>query len=372
MTMTRTFRHDFYPSCESPIAGPNAELTVAEIEDAGLREILQTPGATLGSWGMLEGLLAPTGDGTPFVFREPLGHAREVKVALSGLFGRFVARAYLQRYFNLSIFAHVTDSPIVLDGRLGVKTVRRAAGDLPDWIACTSDLSGLTIAEAKGSHDLSGPEPALHRAWNQATRIDVMVAGGRVSVKRLAIATRWGVAAGAPAQPWIFVHDPVDEGDPISAEEDRATNIGVLRHHVANILTPLGYTELADSIRDLTGRGDEGAYEQGVKRAHRFLEMALSGTSREADDDLRVDDLLGRIVTHSGPLPLSMPSRAAREALASLDLRPAFVGLERKLVDAVIDGDPTSIIRTLSDPSTPSRAGRTDRAGSWILPLEPR
>ena len=33
------------------------------------------------------------GAGTPFVFRDPLGKAREVKVALSGLFGRFVARA---------------------------------------------------------------------------------------------------------------------------------------------------------------------------------------------------------------------------------------------------------------------------------------
>lgn len=38
-------------------------------------------------------LLTPTGTGTPFIFWEPLGQAREVNVALSGLFGRFVARA---------------------------------------------------------------------------------------------------------------------------------------------------------------------------------------------------------------------------------------------------------------------------------------
>ncbi len=31
--------------------------------------------------------------GNAFIFKEPLGQAREVKVALSGLFGRFVARA---------------------------------------------------------------------------------------------------------------------------------------------------------------------------------------------------------------------------------------------------------------------------------------
>ena len=92
--MTRTFRHEFDPPQEDPIAGQDdVELTVQQIEDAGLLEVLQTPGAALGSWALLDALLEPTGDGTPFVFRRPLGEAREVKVALSGLFGRFVACA---------------------------------------------------------------------------------------------------------------------------------------------------------------------------------------------------------------------------------------------------------------------------------------
>ncbi|WP_245441937.1 hypothetical protein [Mesorhizobium hawassense] len=67
---------------------------MGDIEDAGIREVLQTPGAAYGAWSILDALLTPTGVGTPFIFREPLGQAREVKVALSGLFGRFVARAY--------------------------------------------------------------------------------------------------------------------------------------------------------------------------------------------------------------------------------------------------------------------------------------
>src|ERR1700720_4546917 len=105
--MTRTFIHSFDPASASPIAGPTADLEVSEIEDAGIREVLQTPGAAYGAWSILDALLTPTGAGTPFIFREPLGQAREVKVALSGLFGRFIARAYLERYFNLSIFAHL-------------------------------------------------------------------------------------------------------------------------------------------------------------------------------------------------------------------------------------------------------------------------
>jgi hypothetical protein len=105
--MTRTFIHNFYPDGANPVAGPTVDLAVSEIEDAGIREVLQTPGATYGAWSILDALLTATGPGTPFVFKEPLGQAREVKVALSGLFGRFVARTYLERYFSLSIFAHL-------------------------------------------------------------------------------------------------------------------------------------------------------------------------------------------------------------------------------------------------------------------------
>ena len=98
--MVREFLHEFWPPDESPFSGP-ARLTVEEIEAAGLLEVVQAPGAGFGHWRILDELLAP---GTPFVFREPLGQSREVKVALSGLFGRFVARAYLTRYLDLQFF----------------------------------------------------------------------------------------------------------------------------------------------------------------------------------------------------------------------------------------------------------------------------
>ena len=134
--MTRTLLHSFDPPAESPVVGPTVGLEVSEIEDAGIREVLQTPGTAYGAWSILDALLTPTGTGTPFIFKEPLGQAREVKVALSGLFGRFVARAYLERYFKLSIFAHLGSRIIDLDrrrkirnppGRAAVK-LRRASG----------------------------------------------------------------------------------------------------------------------------------------------------------------------------------------------------------------------------------------------------
>ena len=220
--MTRTFFHSFDPQAASPVSGATVDLEVSEIEDAGIREVLQTPGAAYGAWSILDALLTPTGAGTPFVFREPLGQAREVKVALSGLFGRFVARAYLERYFNLSIFAHLGSRTIDLDRRRQVKITRLSRGDLPDWIACASDLSSLTVAEAKGCHDVGGPAKALDRAWAQARRIDVTARGHKVTVKRIAIATRWGMATAGPADARLSVRDPVEEGEPHTQEEKDA------------------------------------------------------------------------------------------------------------------------------------------------------
>ena len=120
-----------------------------------------------------------------------------------------MARAYLERYFNLSIFAHLGSRPIDLDCRLKVKITRLSRGDLPDWIACASDLSSLTVAEAKGCHDVGGPAKALDRAWAQARRIDVTVRGHKVGVKCIAIATRWGMATAGPADARLSVRDPI-------------------------------------------------------------------------------------------------------------------------------------------------------------------
>lgn len=63
--MIRTFIHSFGPPGDSPIAGPAVDLDVSEIEDAGIREVLQTPGAAYGAWSILDALLTDTGPGSP-------------------------------------------------------------------------------------------------------------------------------------------------------------------------------------------------------------------------------------------------------------------------------------------------------------------
>ena len=365
--MTRTFFHSFDPPAASPVTGATVDLEVSEIEDAGIREVLQTPGAAYGAWSILDALLTPTGAGTPFVFSEPLGQAREVKVALSGLFGRFVARAYLERYFNLSIFAHLGSRMIDLDRRRQVKITRLSRGDLPDWIACAADLSSLTVAEAKGCHDVGGPAKALDRAWAQARRIDVTARGHKVTVKRIAIATRWGMATAGPAEALLSVRDPVEEGEPHTEEEKDALFIGMLRLHIANLIKPLGHAELADALRGLTLQSFPQRLQGETRRARSLLDAS---PVRDVDKaSTAMDGLIGGIVTRAGPLTDTGVEPSDQQALSRLNLRPVFVGVEHELIRAAIDAEPQAIRSRLADKASPDEFARSDRAGGWIIPL---
>jgi hypothetical protein len=364
--MMRTFLHDFDPVSASPITGTTVALSVADIEDAGIREVLQTPGAAYGAWSILDALLSPTGTGTPFIFREPLGQAREVKVALSGLFGRFIARAYLERYFNLSIFAHLGSRTINLDRRRQVMIKRLSRGDLPDWIACASDLSSLTVAEAKGCHDTGGPAKALARAWTQAGRIDVIAKGRKVTVKRIAIATRWGIASAGPAAAHISVKDPVDEGEPMEPQEKDALFIGMLRLHIANLIRPLGHAELAGALYRLTQQPLARSLQGDLDLARSALDAA---PIREVDKTKAMAGLVGGIVTRAGPVTGTDVTPSDQVSLARLNLRPVFVGVERELIRAIIDAEPQTVRTRLIQSVPPSDFARPDRAGGWIVPL---
>lgn len=367
--MTRTFVHNFKPASANPVTGPTVDLEIAEIEDAGIREVLQTPGAAYGAWSILDALLTATGPGTPFVFKDPLGQAREVKVALSGLFGRFVARAYLHRYFNLSIFAHLNSNSLLLDGRKRIAIVRTSRGDLPDWVACTSNLSSLTVAEAKGCHDPGGPAKALARAWNQSRRIDVVANGRKVTIKRIAIATRWGAASKVPSQALLSVQDPLDEGERIEPDEKDALFIGVLRQHIANLVAPLGHQELASSLRRLARHDLAGRVKQEAVRTQAILDAT---PVQEVKGSGVIPGIVGGIVTRAGPMASQSVTVADQDVLARLDLRPLFVGIDRDLILAAIYGEADLVRKRLVEVANIDERARSDGAGGWIVPLGSR
>jgi hypothetical protein len=278
-----------------------------------------------------------------------------------------VARAYLERYLNLSIFAHLSSRTIELDRRRQVKITRLSRGDLPDWIACASDLSSLTVAEAKGCHDVGGPAKALDRAWAQARRIDVTARGRKVTVKRIAIATRWGMATAGPADARLSVRDPVEEGEPQTQEEKDALFIGMLRLHIANLIKPLGHAELADALRSLTLQSFPRRLQGETQRARSLLDAS---PVRDVDKtSAAMDGLIGGIVTRAGPLTDTGVEPADQEALSRLNLRPVFVGVEHELIRAAIDAEPQAIRSHLAEKGSPDEFARPDRAGGWIIPL---
>ena len=336
----KTFRHRFHPWEEDPAPGGEVELNVEAIEAAGVREVLQTPGAALGSWSMLGALLTQDDE---FRFLEPLGQAREVKVALSGLFGRFVARAYLERYGGLHYFAHLGGEEIELGGRLNLRVVRRRRqlGDFPDWVACAGDMTRLTVAEAKGSHARSGPGSAITQARRQVARVGVYGAGGRIAVKRVAVATRWGMLRDGPLESWIRVHDPEDQGEDYTVEEADAASLGVIRHHMANLFAPLGHLELAAEIRALTRARSAAEEEAAASRARRLIGPAGRTGSRLRDTRAEAigDAVVGGIVTRAGGLGDQIAGDLDVSVLARLGLRPVFVGVSADAVSAAIAGN---------------------------------
>lgn len=369
--MIRTFIHTFDPSHASPVSGSTVDLDVQEIEDAGLKEVLQTPGVPFSSWAVLDSLLAPTGPNTPFVFREPLGQAREVRVALSGLFGRFVARAYLERYCGMSIFAHLGRRTVVLNGRRRIHIVRLARGDLPDWVACTAGLTNLTVAEAKGCHDLSGPGRTLSRAWNQANRIAVTAGHRRVRVKRMAVVTRWGVAQGGPAAACISVKDPEDEGELLSPDDEDAMFIGLMRHHFASLFLRLGYPELGAALRSLAEARLSRTVQQAGTQARQALDHIPLRAIDRGPDENPIGELVGVVMTRAGPVKDVVPAVGDRDALTRLDLRPVFIGVERTVIAAAIEGDAAAARSALTDVVRSDAVARANKVGEWLVPLGP-
>lgn len=366
--MQRTFSYSFVPASADPVGSSVVSLSVSEIEDAGLREILQTPGAALGSWALFDALLEPTGAGTPFVFREPLGQAREVKVALSGLFGRFVARAYLERYFDLSVFAHLGQRSMLLDGKRRISVVRRLRGDLPDWVACSSALTDLTIAEAKGCHDRPGPAKALARAWTQTSRIRVTCKGAPVTTKRVAVATRWASTSGGSAVPALWVHDPEEIGEPISPEDHQALFVGLLRRQIAELALGLGHRKLADAMMRLTSTRQRG--DQARAAALQAMETANAQDVGVSAAEEAIDGLLGGVVTRQGPIANRRLSLADERVLLRLDLRPVFVGLEREVVRLAIAGEPEPLRLAMKRQRGKHQRARYGGAGGWVVPLD--
>src|SRR5262249_31430297 len=146
-------------------------------------------------------------------------------------------------------------------------------------------------------------------------RINVLARGNRVTVKRVAIATRWGWANGGPLDAHISVRDPEDEGAPLSADDNDALFIGVLRWHIANLLGPLGHPHLALTLRELTSVGSATMERNARARSRQVFDSARVAEVEDGTAPTSIAPLLGGFVTRAGPLGTTVPSGGEQEAL---------------------------------------------------------
>src|ERR1700710_2085261 len=171
MMTARKFHHSFYPSTDPLSSMSVVELTTLQIADAALLEIIQIAVGSLPFQQHLEQLLV---QGDPwFRWIGQLGQIRETKTALSGLYGRFVARAYLTRHCGYHYFQSLNSQMTPVTFGSGLVARKNKAGDAPDWIIGTLTGNQIAIAEAKGSHNTAGASHALKAAIAQVNRVSV-------------------------------------------------------------------------------------------------------------------------------------------------------------------------------------------------------
>jgi hypothetical protein len=158
-----------------------------DIAGAAIRETIQMSLTSVPFEVFLEQLLVPNDPW--FCGIGQLGKIREARTALSGLFGRFVARAHLRRHHGFHCFEPIKAElkPLTSWPRYTVR--KNDDGDLPDWIVATAaGANTFAVAEAKGSHNLHGPKLPLAAAKKQAARIDILRDDAPITVKRYAVA----------------------------------------------------------------------------------------------------------------------------------------------------------------------------------------
>lgn len=363
------FHHRFTPARGS-VLGDSVDLATRQIEDAGILEVLQTPGAALGTWAVFDALLVPGHEW--FVFHSPLGQSREVKTALSGLFGRFVARAYATHHLGFSHFQTIHSPPMQLTGAGGY--VRRSrghpSGDLPDW-AAWGPSGQLAIIEAKGCNAASGLGTVLAKAYEQSKRASITVGRRNATFKRYAIATRWGVDT-LGSDPKLWVQDPPVKGT-TTPDEQAALGVGLVRRHYASLMNGLGLFELAEALSDLAG----AAPEDQVVAQQRAGQVLNDAPRRRVDAEQRsqpIEAVVGAYVTRGGRLPADeVLTMDDHRVLTKLKLRPALVGVEQITLKAAIAGDLEGLNARLPaaiESAAPERAPSLDRSGVWISRLD--
>jgi hypothetical protein len=272
----RTLRYEIDPPHLQPalISGNTITIDTSDLAVSATRELSQTSPVLMGLGAAIRDLLVP-GD-TEWRWRDTgPGVGREVRRSISGLFGRFIARWYLETHHGAGAFVPIDRDTFTfhvpsMTAWFRVKRRPGTAADLPDWVwAAPPAAPGAPptggFLEAKGTYYRNQLLRSLAGAQTQLSQLTIehgtAPAGPWITLqtKGWAVATGWATARpmkrGFPA-PILRVEDPVERGEMWTQEHSAAFFDGLRRLQMAQSLAGLGSQRRARQILDRRGRPD--------------------------------------------------------------------------------------------------------------------
>jgi hypothetical protein len=230
--LSRNLRYEIEPNNLRPplIAADTITIDIPSLALSASRELTQTSPVIMGLGQAIHDLLMPGVSDWRWRGSGP-GVGREVRRAMSGLFGRFIARWYLETYHGARAFVPIDRDTftfhVPLTG-LSFRVRRRLEGtsDLPDWVwaappAAPGGHPTAGFLEAKGTYYRNQLLRSLDGAHTQLRQLTIeyraanSVSWRSLQTKGWAVATGWATATpierGFP-NPILRVEDPIEDG----------------------------------------------------------------------------------------------------------------------------------------------------------------
>jgi hypothetical protein len=164
----------------------------------------------------------------------------------------------------------------------------------------------------------------------------------------------------------MAVREESAPGVALNEAEENALHLGLQRLSKAVELRRLGHPELADALRALAEADNSLAEQQAAVLAREALHKSRGINSNLRTETISVRDLVGGIVTRVGHINAPELSRADQDTLDRLGFRPMFAGVERNLLEALIQGNSKNMSRILN---ASARKDGMARGGTWVVPL---
>ncbi len=329
-TTTRSLDFTANPPTARPAsvpAGPRVDVDLHTLARAASLELSQNAAPLLGLATLIEDLLVP-GD-TSFTWRgRGPGLGREVRRAISGLLGRFMARWFAHQHLHVAACIAIDSDDVALPGttprRLRATRIPGTKGDLPDWVwvGTVGRRPPAGLLEAKGTYFRNKMNATMQGAAGQLGRMRIERDSGsgwrRIRSKGWAVGSGWcaddPINAGF-GRPLLRLDDPDDDGEEVDEGEAAALRAGMVRLQLAQSLFGLGLPGIAAALR-----GD--APDASVTGAAGT--PAIPGRWRASIADEKEVEVVGSVV---------LRPREDREAAGFL------VGYEPAFVEAVRAGE---------------------------------